>query len=156
MQQGVLAALLLGRRMSHPQGLAAHPLLAGLVAPQPLSFHGSGAGPGAALVAFSPDVTRAVLLDPRLHASVPTATAYRAGRDRAIARALGEILADRGEAGGLVAHLTSDPPPATPPHAVLLQGSASNAEAAVVARTLRQSIGPRDDDRAAAFLRPGG
>jgi hypothetical protein len=155
MQQGVLDALLLGRLMSHPQGLAAHPLLAGIVAPQPLYFHGSGAGPGAALVAFSPDVAKAVLLDPRLHASVPTPTTYRAGRARVIARALAEILADRGEAGGLAAHLASDPPAATPPHAVLLQGSA-NAEAAVIARTLGQPMGPVDDDRASEFLRPGG
>jgi hypothetical protein len=156
MQQGVLNALLLGRLMTHPQGLAAHPLLAGLAAPQPLYFHGSGAGPGAALVAFSPDVARAVLTDPRLHASVPAPPTYRQGRDRVIARALAEILADRGEAGGLAAHLASDPPPATPPHTVLLQAGAANAEAAVIARTLGQPLGPLDDDRASAFLRPGG
>jgi hypothetical protein len=156
MQQGVLNALLLGRLMSHPQGLTSHPLLTGLAAAQPLYFHGSGAGPGAALVAFSPDVTRAVLTDPRLHASVPAPTSYRDRRERAIARGLAEILADRGEAGGLAAHLASDPPAATPAHRVLLQGTGSNAEAAVIARTLGQPITPLDDARASAFLRPGG
>jgi hypothetical protein len=160
LQQGMLDALFLGRAMAHPGGLAASPLLQQggrpIVAPGTLAFAGGSQGAilGGALTAFAPDFTRAVLDVPGMNFSVllPRSTqfdafkpvfepAYRDQLERPLVLDLAQLQWDRGESGGVAAHIAGDPLPGTPAHQVLLQAAfgdhqVSQFQADALARTV--------------------
>jgi hypothetical protein len=135
----MLDALVLGRLMAHPAGLAANPLLQvdgrPIVQARRISYDGNSEGGimGGALTAFAPDYDRAVLGVPGMNYSLllPRSSdfdtyrlifdpAYKNEADRPLALAIAQILWDRGEADGYAQHMTGDPLPGTPRHEVLL------------------------------------
>jgi hypothetical protein len=139
LQQGFLDALVLGRLMAHPAGLAANPLLqAGgrpIVQTGRIYYDGNSQGgiDGGALTALAPDFTRAVLGVPGMNYSLllPRSSdfdayskvlypAYPRQSDRPLALAIAQILWDRGEADAYAQHMTDDPLPNTPRHQVLM------------------------------------
>jgi hypothetical protein len=139
LQQGFLDALVLGRLMAHPAGLAASPLLqAGgrpIVQTGRIYYDGNSQGgiAGGALTALAPDFTRAVLGVPGMNYSLllPRSSdfdayskvlypAYTRESDRPLGLAIAQILWDRGEADAYAQHMTDDPLPGTPRHTVLM------------------------------------
>jgi hypothetical protein len=137
--QGLLAQLLLGRLMLHPQGLAAHPAFRPGGRPtmdtRALFYDGNSQGGimGASLAAIAPDYRRAVLGVPGINFST---LLYRSSNwdtygavfnpawpdagDRNLVLGLIQMLWDRSEPSGWAAHVTHDPPPGTPSKRVLL------------------------------------
>jgi hypothetical protein len=158
-QQGFLNQLYLGRLLIHPQGLTANPAFAGLVDPSRLYYDGNSQGGilGTALTAIAPDFDRAVLGVPGINFSVLLTRssnwdtygavfnpAYPRQSERPLALALINMLWDRGEGDGWAHHVTTDPPPGTPPHRVLLHASVGDwqvttYQADVLARTIGAS-----------------
>jgi hypothetical protein len=160
LQQGMLNALVLGRAMAHPQGLASDALLqeggSPIVQTGRISYDGNSQGGimGGALTALAPDYTRAVLGVPGMNYSVllPRSVdfktysqimypAYPDQLERPIVLGLAQILWDRGEANGYAAHMTDAPLPDTPKHTVLMQVAfgdhqVSPFQADVMARTI--------------------
>jgi hypothetical protein len=158
-QQGYLNQMVLSRLMLHPQGLASHPAFQ--VAGRPVfdaselfwDSNSQGGIMGVAFMALSPDVRRGVLGVPAINYSVllPRSVdfdvyakilnpAYPSVDERQLALAITQMLWDRGDGNGYAHHLTSDPPPNTPAHTVLLHPvngdhQVSNWQADVLART---------------------
>jgi hypothetical protein len=164
LQQGMLNALFLGRLMTHPGGLASNPLFqeggSPIVTAGHLAFVGGSQGAilGGALTAFAPDFRRAALAVPGMNYSVllPRSTqwdayaavfepAYRDQLERPLVLDLMQILWDRGESGGVAAHVSGNPLPNTPDHQVLLQVAfgdhqVSQFQADALARTIGARI----------------
>jgi hypothetical protein len=160
LQQGFLDALLLGRLMAHPDGLAASPLLESggrpIVQSGRIFYDGNSQGgiAGGALTALAPDFTRAVLGVPGMNYStlLPRSSdfdayssvmypSYKDELERPLVLDLAQILWDRGEADGYAQHMTDDPLPGTPRHTVLLDVAfgdhqVTNYQADVEARTI--------------------
>jgi hypothetical protein len=139
LQQSFVNALLLGRLMAHPEGLATSALLQSggrpIVQTGRLYYDGNSQGgiQGGALTALAPDFTRAVLGVPGINYSVllPRSSdfdtyssimypAYKDELERPLVLDLAQILWDRGEGDGYAQHMTDDPLPSTPKHTVLL------------------------------------
>ncbi len=137
LQQGVLNQIFLGRLMK--TGLASLPAfqVAGkpVIDPSHLFYDGNSQGgiEGGMLAALSPDIDRAVLGVPGMNYALLLprsvdfdeyeavfAPAYPNDLDRTLIVALLQMLWDRGEAGGYVQHLTSNPYPGTKAKTVLL------------------------------------
>ncbi|HET6507291.1 MAG TPA: hypothetical protein VFG42_10920 [Baekduia sp.] len=164
LQQGFLDALVLGRIMAHPQGLATSPLLQQdgrpIVQTGSIGYDSNSQGgiAGGALTALAPDFTRAVLgvpgmnysvLLPRSHDfdvySLVMYPAYKVEQERPLILDLAQLLWDRGEGDGYAQHMTTDPLPNTPKHTVLLDVAngdhqVTQYQADVEARTIGASI----------------
>jgi hypothetical protein len=164
LQQGMLNALVLGRLMAHPQGLASSPLLQDggvpIVQTGRIFYDGNSQGGiiGGALTTLSPDSARAVLGVPGMNFSVllPRSDAwttysaifdpaYPDELERPLVLDLAQILWDRGEANGYAAHMTGSPLPGTPKHTVLMHvafgdHAVSPFQADVEARTIGARI----------------
>jgi hypothetical protein len=163
LQQGFLNALVLGRILAHPNGLATAPLLQSNGRPivQPsLAYDSNSQGGinGGALTALAPDFTRAVLGVPGMNYSVllPRSKdfevysqimypAYKSELERPLILDLAQLLWDRGEGNGYAQHMTTDPLPNTPKHTVLLDVAlgdhqVTQFQADVEARTIGASI----------------
>jgi hypothetical protein len=161
MQQAYLNAMYLGRAMIHPSGLSSLPefQLGGapaLNASAGLGYAGGSLGgiQGTALSALAQDFTRSVLIVPATNFSTllnraapfqplqPIMDASYPDRlDQQVALALMQMLWDRGEGNGYVAHITRDPLPGTPVKTVLLHQAfgdhqVANVATEVEARTL--------------------
>lgn len=184
LQQGVLNALVLGRLMHHPQGLASHPAfqVAGrpVVDTRALFFDGNSQGGiiGPQLVAASPDVRRGVVGVPGMRYALllPRSVdfdaylavlrgAYDDPGEYQIMYALLQQLWDRGEANGWIAHATTDPPANTPAHELLWQVAIGDHQVAPItadiaartvgARTTARPIAPgRTRERSPLFAIP--
>jgi hypothetical protein len=139
LQQGFLDALVLGRAMAHPGGLASSPLLQSggrpIVQTGQIAYDGNSQGgiAGGALTALAPDFTHAVLGVPGINYSVllPRSSdfdlyskvmypAYADQLERPLVLDLAQLLWDRGEGDGYAQHMTDDPLPGTIKHTVLL------------------------------------
>jgi hypothetical protein len=164
LQQGFLDALVLGRIMAHPQGLATSPLLQQggrpIVQTGSIAYDSNSQGGinGGALTALAPDFTRAVLGVPGMNYSVllPRShdfdvysqimyPAYKVEQERPLILDLAQLLWDRGEGNGYAQHMTTDPLPNTPKHTVLLDVAngdhqVTQFQADVEARTIGASI----------------
>jgi hypothetical protein len=164
LQQGFLDALVLGRAMAHPQGLASSPLLQSggrpIVQTGSIGYDSNSQGgiAGGALTALAPDFSRAVLGVPGMNYSVllprskDWATyakimypAYPDETERPLILDLAQLLWDRGEGDGYAQHMTSDPLPGTIKHTVLLDVAfgdhqVTQFQADVEARTIGASI----------------
>ena len=162
-QQGFLNFLYLGRLMRHPQGLAANPAFQ--VGGRPafstsaLYYDGNSQGGilGGALTAISPDLRRAALGVPGMNFSVLLSRssnwktyrvifdpAYTDQTTRPLAMSLIQMLWDRGESNGWAAHMTSDPPPNTPTHEVLMHVARGDHQVApAAADIMARTIGAR-------------
>jgi hypothetical protein len=164
LQQGFLDALVLGRAMAHPQGLATSPLLQQggrpIVQTGSIGYDSNSQGgiAGGALTALAPDFTRAVLGVPGMNYSVllPRSAdfdvyskvmypAYPDQVERPLILDLAQLLWDRGEGDGFAQHMTTDPLPDTPKHTVLLDVAFGDHQvtpfqADVEARTIGASI----------------
>ena len=161
LQQGILNTLYLGRLLIHPQGFAANPAFQG-TGGQPLldishlywDSNSQGAIVGGATTAVAPDWRRAVLgvatmdfatLLPRSTDfdtyNVFFAPAYPDEGQRLLALSIVQMLWDRGETDGWATHVTTNPPPDTPAHTVLMHVAVgdhqvANAMSDVEARTI--------------------
>jgi hypothetical protein len=158
-QQGFLNQMYLGRLFIHPNGLTANPAFAGLVDPSQLSYDGNSQGGilGAALTAMAPDFTRAVLGVPGINFSVLLTRSsnwdtygavfnpgYPTVADRPLALSLINLLWDRGEGDGWAHHVTTDPPPNTPAHRVLMDAAVGDFQVTTYqADVLARTIGAR-------------
>jgi hypothetical protein len=164
LQQGFLDALVLGRLMAHPAGLASSPLLQSggrpIVQTGSIGYDSNSQGgiAGGALTALAPDFSRAVLGVPGMNYSVllPRSRdfdtyslvmypAYKDQVERPLILDLAQLLWDRGEADGYAQHMTSDPLPNTIAHTVLLHvgfgdHQVTQFQADVEARTIGASI----------------
>ena len=163
LQQGVLNQIFLGRLMKQPDGLASLPAFqsAGqpLIDTAHLYFDGNSQGGimGGMLAAVSPDIERAVLGVPGMNYGlllprsvdfddyeVVFKPAYPNDLDRTLILALLQMLWDRGEAGGYVQHLTSDPYPGTAAKPVLLQVALGDFQVSPLAAEVEaRTIGAR-------------
>jgi hypothetical protein len=164
LQQGFLDALVLGRAMAHPSGLATSPLLQSggrpIVQTGSIGYDGNSQGgiAGGALTALAPDFSHAVLGVPGMNYSVllPRSKdfdtyslvmypAYKDQLERPLILDLAQLLWDRGEGNGFAQHMTSDPLPGTIKHTVLLDvglgdQQVTQYQADVEARTIGASI----------------
>jgi hypothetical protein len=164
LQQGFLDALVLGRLMAHPAGLASSPLLQvggrPIVQTGQIAYDGNSQGgiAGGALTALAPDFTRAVLGVPGMNYSVllPRSSdfdvysqvmypIYTDELERPLILDLAQLLWDRGEGDGYAQHMTTDPLPGTIKHTVLLDVAFGDHQvtpyqADVEARTIGASI----------------
>ena len=143
LQQGLLAFLFLGRLMKHPQGFSANDAFRfggqSALKIDELYFDGNSQGAilGGALTAVAQDFTRSTLAEAGMNYAVlldrssdfdqylkfVLLPAYPQRYDRIICIALAQLLWDRGETDGYANHVTADPLPGTPTHAVLLLGA---------------------------------
>ncbi|WCB92163.1 hypothetical protein DSM104299_00851 [Baekduia alba] len=164
LQQGFLDALVLGRAMAHPQGLATSPLLEqggrSIVQTGSIGYDSNSQGgiAGGALTALAPDFSHAVLGVPGMNYSVllPRSAdfdtyslvmypAYKDQVERPLILDLAQLLWDRGEGDGYAQHMTGDPLPNTIKHTVLLDvglgdHQVTQFQADVEARTIGASI----------------
>jgi hypothetical protein len=164
LQQGFLDALVLGRLMAHPAGLASSPLLQvdgrPIVQTGQIAYDGNSQGGinGGALAALAPDYSHVVLGVPGMNYSVllPRSSdfdvyskvmypAYTDELERPLILDLAQLLWDRGEGDGYAQHMTTDPLPNTIKHTVLLDVAFGDHQvtpyqADVEARTIGASI----------------
>jgi hypothetical protein len=164
LQQSFLDALVLGRLMAHPNGLASSPLLQvggrPIVQTGQIAYDGNSQGgiAGGALAALAPDFTHAVLGVPGINYSVllPRSSdfdtyskvmypAYTDQLERPLVLDLAQLLWDRGEGDGYAQHMTTSPLPNTPKHTILLDVAFGDHQvtpfqADVEARTIGASI----------------
>ncbi len=170
-QQGMLNFLFLARAMK--TGFAHDPAFQGpggvpAIDPSDVYYDGNSQGGiiGGALMAVAQDITRGVLGVPAMNystlldRSVDFATyesvfnaAYPSELDREIVFGLIQMLWDRAEANGYAQHMTTDPLPNTPAHAILMHAAfgdhqVANIATEVEARTIGAATNP-------AFLPPG-
>ena len=163
LQQGILNFTYLGRLMLHPQGLVTHPAfqLGGrpVFGTSALYYDGNSQGGilGGALTAVAPDFERAVLGVPGMNFSLLLTRSsnwttynkifnpsYPDEGSRPLVLSLIQLLWDRSEANGWAAHMTTDPPPDTPAHAVLLHVARGDHQVAPVAADIEaRTIGAR-------------
>lgn len=176
--QGILAQLLLGRLLIHPQGLVSAPAFAGLIdIAGPLSWDSNSQGAifGGTTTALAPDWRRAVLgvatmdYGVLLQRSTDFKT-YRAILDPAYPDAgqqglllsLGQTIWDRSDTNGWTQYATSRPAPGTPSHQILMHVAVGDHQVANVqsdteARSIgasiaRPSVAPdRTTDRSASY-----
>ncbi len=172
MQQGFVNFMMLGRAMVNPGGFNTDPAFqidAGS-GPEPvidtrqLYYYGNSQGAimGGALTALEPDVRHSELgvtgmnystllrrsVDFDDYAKLPNLGLYDNYPDegqRVLLLGLMQMLWDRGEADGYAEHMTTDPYPNTPTHAVLLHAAVgdhqvSNITAEVEARTVGAKV----------------
>ncbi|MGH2799641.1 MAG: hypothetical protein ACRDM0_18685 [Thermoleophilaceae bacterium] len=154
-QQGFLNFLFLGRLMLHPQGLPARPEFAGKIDVRRLFYAGASQGGilGGALTAVAPDFERAALIVPAINFSLLLTRSvqfapfqdvlyesYRGGVERALLTSMIQILWDRGEANGYAWHMTRNPYPDTPRHAVLLHEAFGDHQVANVATEVEARV----------------
>ncbi len=162
-QQGMLNFLYLGRAMIHPDGLGSDPAFQvngrSVLDPTRLYYDGNSQGGiiGGALVAVAPDLDRAVLGVPGMNYSLLLRRSkdfdsyaqilYRAYPDeleRPLVLSLMQMLWDRGEADGYAQHMTADPLPGTPAHAVLMHvGLGDHQVSPYAAKVEARTIGAR-------------
>jgi hypothetical protein len=160
-QQGFLNFQFLARLIKDPRGFASDPAFQAGAAHTPVLdgtvfYDGNSQGGilGVAATAVSTEWTRAVLGVPGMNYSTllqrssdfPTYAlvlngAYPDEMDRMLVFSVVQMLWDRSEANGYVAHLTDRPYPGTPAHQVLLQVAfgdfqVANVTVDVMARTL--------------------
>jgi len=140
LQQAFLNFILLGRLMTAPNGLVAHPAFqfggVPIIDTTELYYYGISQGgvEGGAYLALSPDITRGVLgvgaanYSTLLQRSVDFGQfgfvlnqRYRDELDRALIYPLIQQLWDRGEPQGYLSHLLADPLPGTPAKTILMQ-----------------------------------
>jgi hypothetical protein len=164
LQQGFLNALVLGRAMAHPNGLATSPLLQEngrpIVQTGSIGYDSNSQGgiAGGALTALAPDFSHAVLGVPGMNYSVllPRSRdfdtyslvmypAYKDQLERPLILDLAQLLWDRGEGDGYAQHMTTNPLPNTIKHTVLLDvglgdQQVTQYQADVEARTIGASI----------------
>jgi hypothetical protein len=140
-QQSFVNQILLARLMRSPAGFVTHPAFragtptVGVIATGEVFFNGNSQGGilGGAATALSTEWTRAVLGVPGMNYSTMltrsvhwdvygalSRAAYPDDLDQVVGFAFVQMLWDRAEANGYVAHLTTDPLPGTPPHQVML------------------------------------
>jgi hypothetical protein len=163
LQQGFLNFMYLGRLMRHAQGFASHPAFQtggrAVFDTSALYYDGNSQGGimGGALTAAAPDHTRAVLGVTGMNFSllltrssnwttygVPFNIAYPDEATRPLILSLMQLLWDRGETAGWAAHLTGDPPPGTPRHAVLMQVARGDHQVTPLAAEIEaRTIGAR-------------
>jgi hypothetical protein len=163
LQQGILDTLYLGRLVAHPQGFAANPAFSAGGRPLLgtsnlyLDVNSQGAILGGLATAVAPDWRRAVLGVATMDyaALLPRSTdfdtynavfvpAYRHEDQRMELISLAQMLWDRGETDGWATHVTTDPPPSSPAHTVLMHVAVgdhqvANAMSDVEARTIGAS-----------------
>lgn len=156
--QGILAQLVLGRLMAHPQGLSSHPAFAGLLdIAGPLSWDSNSQGAifGGTTTALAPDWRRAVLgvatmdYGVLLQRSTDFAVyrqildpAYPDAADQGLLLSLAQLLWDRTDTNGWTQYATTNPPPGTPPHTILLHVAVGDHQVAnVQSDTEARSIG---------------
>ncbi len=166
-QQGMLNQMFLARLLTHPQGFAADPLFQ--VGGQPVFdrrevfYHGNSQGGilGGALVAISKDVNRGVLGVPGMNYStlltrstdfatysVPLYLAYPDDLDRDLGFALMQMLWDRSENNGYVAHLRDNAVLDGPDNEVLLHPAFGDHQVSMwTADVMARSIGAPVDRR---------
>jgi hypothetical protein len=170
-QQGFLNFLFLGRAMK--KGFASDPAFQGpggtpVIDTSDLFYDGNSQGGimGGALMAIAQDITRGVLGVPAMNystlldRSVDFATyesvfnaSYPSELDRQIVFGLIQMLWDRGEANGYAHHMTTDPLPGTPAHAVLMHVAYGDHQVANVAAEVEaRTIGAGTN---AGYLAPG-
>jgi hypothetical protein len=162
-QQGFLNFMYLGRLMRHPQGLASHPALqvSGRAAfdTSALYYDGNSQGGilGGALTAAAPDHRFAALGVPGMNFSLLLTRssnwdtygqvfnpAYRDQATRPVSLSLIQMLWDRAESSGWAAHMTSDPPPGTPKHRVLMHVARGDHQVApAAADIMARTVGAR-------------
>ena len=160
LQQGILDTLYLGRLLAHPQGFAANPAFSAggrpLLDTSNLYFDSNSQGAilGGLATAVAPDWRRGVLgvatmdyatLLPRSTDfdtyNAVFAPAYPHEDQRMELLSVAQMLWDRGETDGWATHVTTDPPPNTPAHTVLMHVAVgdhqvANAMSDVEARTI--------------------
>ena len=140
-QQGILNALYLGRLMLSPQGFAANAAFQSgglpLIDDSHLYFYGNSVGAilGGVLTAVEPDLSRAVLDvggSDFFNLMVPRGSGFsvfgkfvlRNYRDASLHPLVLDLLQqiwERADPDGYARQMTAQPPPHTPPHAVLMQ-----------------------------------
>ena len=165
LQQGVLNQIFLGRLMTRSGGLGDDPNFqradgTALINTAHLDYDGNSQGGimGLMLAAVSPDIERAVLGVPGMNYSLllPRSVdfddyeaifepAYPNDLDRVLILSATQMLWDRGEGGGYVQHLTSNPYPGTEAKTVLLDVAFGDHQvtplsALVEARTIGATI----------------
>jgi hypothetical protein len=164
LQQGFTDALVLGRLMASPSGIATNPLFqqngAPIVRTGSIGYDSNSQGgiAGGALTALAPDFSRAVLGVPGMNYSVLLPRSadfdvyskvmypkYPDQVERPLILDLAQLLWDRGEGDGYAQHMTSDPLPNTIKHTVLLDVGLGDHQvtpyqADVEARTIGASI----------------
>jgi hypothetical protein len=164
LQQGFLDALVLGRLMANPSGLATNPLFqqngAPIVRTGEIGYDSNSQGgiAGGALTALAPDFRYAVLGVPGMNYSVLLPRSkdfdlyskamypkYPDQVERPLILDLAQLLWDSGEGDGYAQHMTTHPLPGTPTHAVLLDVALGDHQvtpfqADVEARTIGASI----------------
>lgn len=162
--QGILAQLLLGRLMVHPQGLRTDPAFAGVLeAGGPLSWDSNSQGAifGGTTTALAPDWRRAVLgvatmdYGVLLLRSTDFATyrailgpAYPDRGQQGLILSLAQLLWDRSDTNGWTQYATASPPPDTPSHKLLMHVAVADHQVAnVQSDTEARSVG-------ASILRP--
>lgn len=126
MQQGIVNFIALGWMMQH--GLLGDAAFAGAQVDGDLVYYGNSQGGimGSALAAVSPDISRSVLGVPGINYGLLLARsvdfdtyeaimepAYPSRRDRTLILSFVQMLWDRGEGGGYINHIASDPLPET-------------------------------------------
>ena len=165
LQQGVLNQIVLGRLMTRAGGLGQDPNFqradgTPLIDTAHLDYDGNSQGGimGSMLAAVSPDIERAVLGVPGTNYSLllPRSVdfdtyeaifkpAYPNDLDRVLILGVTQMLWDRGEGGGYVQHLTSNPYPGTEAKTVLLDAAFGDHQVTVLsamieARTIGATI----------------
>ncbi len=164
MQQGFVNFMMLGRALTHPDGLATDPAFkeggTPVIDTTELYYYGNSQGGimGGALTALAPDFTQSVLGVPGMnystllrrsvdfdeYAELPVLGLYDKypnELERPLVLGLMQMLWDRGEANGYAHHMTTDTYPNTPEHHALLHPAVgdhqvANLTAEVMARTI--------------------
>ncbi|MFM9038138.1 MAG: hypothetical protein ACKOJ9_10720, partial [Actinomycetota bacterium] len=126
MQQGIVNFIALGWMMQN--GLLGDPAFAGVEVAGDLVYYGNSQGGimGSALAAVSPDISRSVLGVPGINYGLLLARSvdfdayeaimepsYPSRRERTLILSFVQMLWDRGEGGGYMNHIGSDPLPGT-------------------------------------------
>ncbi len=179
--EGILAQLLLGRLVIHPQGLVADPAFTGLIdVGGPLSWDSNSQGAifGGTTTALAPDWRRAVLgvatmdYGVLLQRSTDFKTyralldpAYPDPAEQGLILSLAQTIWDRSDTNGWTQYATSSPPPGTPAHTILMHVAVGDHQVANVqsdtearsigASIVRPSVGPgRSTDKSANYKVP--
>jgi len=171
-QQGMLAQLFLARLLKSDHGFAGDAAfqLGGkpLVRSGEVFYDGNSQGGiiGGALMAVATDIRRGVLGVPGMNYStlLDRSTdfsryesvfnaAYPSEAERELTFGLIQMLWDRAEADGYAAHITNNPLPGTPSHAVLMDAAFGDHQVAnVAAEVMARTIGAQTN---VGFLDPG-
>ena len=164
--QGILDQLFLGRLLAHPQGLVTDPAFAGLIdVAGGLSWDSNSQGAifGGTTTALSPDFRRAVLgvatmdYGVLLQRSTDFTTykiildpAYPDPGQTSLILSIAQMIWDRSDTDGWTQYATTNPPPNTPSHTILMHVAVADHQVANVmsdteARSIGASINPNPD-----------